>query len=240
MNNIKWVWLIFVRADIVFYTFCTRNIHLIITKVGHLQCISRFWTSTMFPLYISNTWSYCSHSDRNFPEAQTEHKQTRHVEEKKHRKTMRKGRNSSVVHLADDILCTLSVISFSSATMDRISPLSFSGMTASVKSLETPFSSVSLASPLSLPLSGCYFPVTLWISYNPFFLSHLFSYFLISAWTTNSTPASRQTVRLSVHLSVSLPPFFTPVFTMPVWPKSSLGKIQDEIGRKKKLYRYIF
>lgn len=86
VNNIKWVWHIFVRADIAFYTFCTRNIHLIITKVGHLQCISRFWTSTMFPLYISDTWSYCSHSDRNFPEAQTEHKQTRHVEEKKTQK----------------------------------------------------------------------------------------------------------------------------------------------------------
>lgn len=35
------------------------------------------------PLYISNVWSYCSHSDRNFPEAQAEHKQTSHEEEKK-------------------------------------------------------------------------------------------------------------------------------------------------------------
>lgn len=59
--------------------------------------------------------------------------------------------NSSVVLLPDEILCTRSVISFSSAKMDRISHISlslslsffFSGMTASLKSPETPSSSVS-------------------------------------------------------------------------------------------------
>lgn len=48
------------------------------------------------------------------------------LREKKTKRQREKGGNSSVVHLADDILCTLSVISFSSTRMDRISPLSVS------------------------------------------------------------------------------------------------------------------
>lgn len=48
--------------------------------------------------------------------------QTNHKGVKKDRKTEKKnGKSSSVVHLADDILCSLSVISFSSVKMDRIS-----------------------------------------------------------------------------------------------------------------------
>ena len=198
-------------------------------------------------LYISNTWSYCSRSDRNFPEAhrlstnkQATRREKKNTEKKNRERQREKGENSSAVHLADDILCTLSVISFSSARMDRISPLSLSGMTASLKSLETPFSSVSLSLlflSLSLPLSGCYFPETLWISYNSFFLSSpplLLSHLSLDV---NSTPASRQTVRLSVHLSVYSepppPPFFSPI---PVLPKNPRGKIKDEIKKKKKKF----
>ena len=93
MNNIKWVWHILIRADIVFYASCAPVFALwSSTKVVRLQWIFTFLKHP-FPLYISNTRSYCSHSDRNFPEAQTEHKQTSHEEgEKKHRKTKRKGR----------------------------------------------------------------------------------------------------------------------------------------------------
>lgn len=48
--------------------------------------------------------------------------ETNHKGVKKDRKTEKKnGKSSSVVHLADDILCSLSVISFSSVKMDRIS-----------------------------------------------------------------------------------------------------------------------
>ena len=53
-------------------------------------------------------------------------KQAMRREKKNTERQREKGENSSVVHLADDILCTLSVISFSSARMDRISPLSLS------------------------------------------------------------------------------------------------------------------
>lgn len=152
-----------------------------------------------------------------------------------------KGGNSSVVHLADDILCTPSVISFSSARMDRISSLSLSGMTASLKSLETPFSlCLSLLFSRALPLSGCYFPKTLWISYNPFFLPHLFSYFFHLELDANSTPASRPTVRLCVRLSVYLsprPPSFSQFLS---GPKAPWKKKKYKKKLKKTIYIAIF
>lgn len=126
---------------------------LIITKLGHLQWIF-FWN-------IPNVSPFTYQTHDLIVVIQTEtfqrlrlstNKQA--MRRKKHTERQReKGENSSVVHLADDILCTLSVISFSSARMDRISPLFLSGMTASLKSLETPFSSVSLSLLLSLFLS---------------------------------------------------------------------------------------
>lgn len=111
----------------MFYTFYTRK-HPVFAlwSPSKLAIFNEFQISeisTTFPLYISNAWSYYSHSDRNFPEAQAVHKQTSY-EEKKRGRQREKGENSSVVHLVDDILCTLSVISFSSARLDRISPLS--------------------------------------------------------------------------------------------------------------------
>lgn len=255
MNNVRWAWHSLIMADVVFHTFCTRKTSsvcpLITAKVVPLQWISHFWNihdvlpftyQTHDLIVVVQTETFQRHTDwaqTNKPRG--EKKKTEKKKQNRERQR-EKGENSSAVHLADDILCTLSVISFSSARMDRISPLSLSGMTASLKSLETPFSSVSLAPlSLSLPLSGCHFPETLWISYNPFFFSSpplLLSHLSLDA---NSTPASRQTVRLSVHLSVySYPPPYPFFSSMPVWPKSSLGKIQDEIEKKKKLYRDIF
>lgn len=52
---------------------------------------------------------------------QTNHKGVKR--KKKHRQRETIGENSSVVHLADDILCSPSVISFSSVKTDRISSL---------------------------------------------------------------------------------------------------------------------
>ncbi len=110
------------------------------------------------------------------------------------------------------------------------SPLSLSGMTASLKSLETPFSSVSLASPLSLPHSGCYFPETLWISYNPFFFPHLLSYFLISAWTRiQHLPLDKLSVSLSICLSTSL---FSQCLS---GPKAPWEKYKMKLKKKKKI-----
>lgn len=195
----------------VFYTFCTQNIQCL--PFNHYQS----WSSSMHVTFLKSPqrfpFTYQTHD--LIVVIQTETFQRHRLSTNKHatRKEKNteiqreKGENSSVVHLADDILCTLSVISFSSVKMDRISPpplsLSLSGMTASLKSLETPFSSVSLTS-LSLPLSGCYFPETLWISYNPFFFPHLLSYFFISAWARiQHLPLDKLSVSLSIHLSNS-------------------------------------
>lgn len=98
---------------------------------------------------------------------------------------------------------------------------------------------LSLLFSRALPLSGCYFPETLWISYNPFFLPHLFSYFFHLELDANSTPASRPTVRLCVHLSVYLsprPPSFSQFLSGPKAPWKK--KIQEEI--EKTIYIAIF
>lgn len=245
MNNIKWVWHILIRADSVFYASCARNIQCL--PFDHHQT----WPSSMdflfprfpqrFPLYISNTRSYCSHPDRNFPEAQTEHKQT--SLEKNIERQREKGENSSVVHLADDILCTLAVISFSSARMDRISPLSFSlGWLPQWSPWRHLFSSVSLAPPRSRPLCSCYFSETLWISYNPFFLPHLLSYFLISAPTRiQHLPLDKLSVHLSVCLSTPpLPPPHTS-FPLCLVLKPPWEKYKMKLEREKKIIEiYIF
>lgn len=118
-----------------------------------------------------------------FSQAHAEHQQTNHKEKKYTERQREKGENSSAAYLVDDILCILSIIFFSSAKMDRISiPLSLflSGMTASLKSPETPFLSLY---PSSSP------PSSLWRIFSPnfmnylqaFFSPHLLSYFLISA-----------------------------------------------------------
>lgn len=76
---------------------------------------------------------------------------------------------------------------------------------------------------------------------TPFFFPHLLSYFLISAWTRiQHLPLDKLSVSLSICLSTATPPPHPFFSSMPVWPKSSLGKIQDEIEKKKKLYRDIF
>lgn len=221
MNNVRWAWHSLIMADVVFHTFCTRKTSsvcpLITAKVVPLQWISHFWNihdvlpftyQTHDLIVVVQTETFQRHTDwaqTNKPRG--EKKKTEKKKQNRERQR-EKGENSSAVHLADDILCTLSVISFSSARMDRISPLSLSGMTASLKSLETPFSSVSLAPlSLSLPLSGCHFPETLWISYNPFFFPHLLSYFLISAWMRiQHLPLDKLSVSLSICLSTATPP----------------------------------
>lgn len=136
-----------------------------------------------------------------------------------------KGGNSSVVHLADDILCTPSVISFSSARMDRISSLSLSGMTASLKSLETPFPSVSRFSSLALFLSvAAIFPKLYELVTTLFsFLTSSLTFF-ISSWTRiQHLPRDRPSVSVSICLSTSLP-------ALPLFLNSCLG--QKLLGKK--------
>lgn len=182
---------------------------LITVKVGHLQWISDFWNIHNVP----PPFTYQTHDLIIVIQTETFQRHRLSTNKQATRKKKRRGRqrekgeNSSVVHLVDDILCTLSVISFSSARLDRISPLSLSlGWLLHWSPWRHlfPLSLLLLFSSLSF---GCYFPETLWISYNPFFLPHLLSYFLISAWMwIQHLPLDKLSISLSICLSATTTP----------------------------------
>lgn len=117
-----------IRADIKCFILSVPKTSsvcpLIITKVGHLQCMSHLWN-----LHNSFPFTYQTHDLIVVIQTETfrrhrlsTNKQATRREKKITEIQREKGENSSVVHPADDILCTLSVISFSSVKMDRISP----------------------------------------------------------------------------------------------------------------------
>lgn len=139
---------------------------------------------------------------------QTNHKGVKR--KKIDRQTKEKRRkNSSVVHLVDDILCSPSVISVSSVKTDRISscvslPLQddcstdVPGDTFFFLSF---FPSVSLVLSVAAIFSELYELVTTLFFFFPFLSSPPLSFSHLSPGA-NSTPASRQSFHLSVHLSV--------------------------------------
>lgn len=113
----------------MFYTFCTQNIPCL--PFDHHQS----WPSSMNFTFLKYPhrfpFTYQTHDLIVVIQTETfqrhrlsTNKQAMRKKKKNTERQREKGENSSVVHLADDILCTLSVISCSSARMDRISPLS--------------------------------------------------------------------------------------------------------------------
>lgn len=144
----------------------------------------------LFWYYLLHQIRDCAHLDWNFFRRlkQTNHKGVKRKERQTNKGKTIEGENSSLVHLADDILCSPSVISFSSVKTDRI-PSCVSLPLRDDCSTDVPgdtffFSLFSLC--LSRLLCGRYFLRTLWISYKPLLLllflpfPHLFSLFLIS------------------------------------------------------------
>lgn len=136
----------------------------------------------------------------------------------------------------DDILCTLSVISFSSARLDRISPLSLGWLLHWSPQRHLFPLSLSLLFSLFLSVTAVFLKLYELVT-TPFFPPHLLSYFLISAMDADSTPASRQTVHLSVHLSDCHP---RPPFCNACLAQNLPGKKYKMKLRKKKIYRDIF
>lgn len=164
MNNIKCAWHSLIRADIVFYTFYTQNIQCLpfdhhqswpssmnFTFLKYPQCFpSTYQTHDL--IVVSQTETFQRHRLSANKQAMRGKKPQKDKEKREKTHQLSIWRMTSFVP-------SLSFLSHLLGWTE--SPLSLSGMTASLKSLETPFSSVSLASPLSLPLSGCYFPETL-------------------------------------------------------------------------------
>lgn len=213
MNNMKWVLHCFINTNMK----C-----LVLYEQNKIHCLAfnqhQSWSSSMSVAYMKYLcpflFTYQMHhlavviQTETFPEVHAEHQQTNHKEKKYTERQRGKGENSSAVYLVDDILCILSVIFFSSAKMDRVSV------------------------PLSLPLwNDCFpevpgdtfFPLSLflvprlprpplWRIFPPNFMNYLQAFFLSStplllshlSLGVNSTPASRQTLCLSVQPSVQL------------------------------------
>lgn len=126
-NNIKWVWHSLIKADMMFYTFCSQNIQCLPFD-HHWSCpfneISHFWKKNARLPFTYQTHDLIVVIQTETFQRQRLSANKQAMGRKNTERQREKGKNSSVVHLADDILCTLSVISFSSARMDRISPLS--------------------------------------------------------------------------------------------------------------------
>lgn len=120
--------------------------------------------------------------------------------------------NSSVVLLPDEILCSLSVISFSSAKMDRISRLSRSFSLGWLLHW-SPRRHLLPPSLTSLAFTGCYLLKLYELVRNLFFSSlHPFSYFLISQPEHRFNTCLKTPLSDSVHQSVCSSLLFTSLF----------------------------
>lgn len=200
-------------------------------------------------LYISNTWSYCSRSDRNFPEAHglsTNKQATRR--EKKHRKKNKtekdKERREKTHQLSiwrmTSFVPSLSFLSHLLGwTESPLSPFLGWLLHSSPWRHLFPLSLSLLFLSLFLSVAAIFLKLYELVT-TPFFFPHLLSYFLISAWMRiQHLPLDKLSVSLSICLSTATPPP-TPFFPQCLsGPKAPWEKYKMKL-KKKKNYIEIF
>lgn len=200
---------------------------LTFADVGSLICVMFtevpqyfiFFFSFYFFFFFCYDWMHqthdCTRPHRNFFRRLTTNK-PQGGKKKRKKKTdkqrKKEGENSSVVHPVDDILCSPSVISFSSVKMDRISSCVSLPLRDDC-STDVPgdtffffflFPSVSLVLSVAAIFSELYELVTTLFFFLFPFLSfpHLLSRFLISAQAQiQHLPPDRVSISLSISLS---------------------------------------
>ena len=257
MNNVRWAWHSLIMADVVFHTFYTRKTSsvcpLITAKVVPLQWISHFWNihdvlpftyQTHDLIVVVQTETFQRHTDwaqTNKPRGEKKKTQKKKTEKDKERRE--KTHQLSIWRMTSFVPSLSFLSHLLGWTESPLSPslgwLLHSSPWRHLFPLSLSRSSFSLS--LFLSVAAIFLKLYELVT-TPFFFPHLLSYFLISAWTwIQHLPLDKLSVSLSICLSTANPPpppLFSPI---PASPPHPLGKIQDEIEKKKKkLYRDIF
>lgn len=232
----KWVLHCFINTNMKCLVLYVRKKSivrpLINTKVGHLQWASHSWKiCVLFFLHIKCPISLLSSRQKLFQRhtLSTNKQTTRKKKNTQKDKEKREKTHQLSIWWTTSFVSSLSFFSHLLRWTESLSlSLFLSGMTASLKSPETP-SFLSLSHSSSPPSS-------LWRIFSPNFMNYLQAFFLSSppllrshlSLGANSTPASRQTLCLSVQPSVQL------------YLSGLKKKIEDETGGKMIHCWYVF